>query len=223
MKRVIVMLGAFMMAVTPPKIVSSISTKPSYGLISYWEVWETLAQVEASLNRVGTMRARFFQVSNSGMHLTKGTIFISQPGRMRLEYDPPSQVLIVSNGWHLIYHDADLEQTSYLRLDATPAGVMLQTPVHLKDNVTVTGMRRMSDTVEGSMIWTKDPSIGELTLLFRERPFFLQQWRVKDLQGQIITVCLYAVKTALTLDPDLFHFQKEDSFQSSTISITTSM
>ncbi len=173
-----------------------------------WKIWETLAQIESSLNRVGTMRARFLQVSRStGMHVSKGTIFLSQPGRMRLEYDSPSHVMIVSNGWHLIYHDADLEQTSYIRLDATPAGVMLQTPVHLKDDVTVTDTRRMPGTVEASLILTKDSSAGELTLLFGERPFTLKKWIIKDMQGKMITVFLYAVKTGIFIDPDLFKFQ----------------
>ncbi len=208
--RVLMILGAFTVAEIPQAVAS---TDPLAGrsALPSWKIWETLAQVESSLNRVGTMRARFLQISrNNSMNVSKGTIFLSQPGRMRLEYDPPSHVMIVSNGWHLIYHDADLEQTSYIRLDATPAGVMLQTPVHLKDDVTVTDARRMPGTVEASLLLTQDPSAGELSLLFGERPFTLKQWRIKDLKGQIITVSLYAVKTGLTFDPDFFKFQSQD-------------
>ncbi|VBB69204.1 Outer membrane lipoprotein carrier protein LolA [invertebrate metagenome] len=164
--------------------------------------WETLAQVEAYLNSIRTMRARFLQVS--GTHVSKGTMFLAQPGRMRLEYDPPSSVLLLSNGWHLMYRDTKLDQTSYVRLNATPAGVLLQTSAHLKDDVTVMNTQRVLGSVAVSLIWTNDPDAGELTLLFGEHPFILKQWRVKDLQGQIVTVSLYDVRIGLTLDPDLF-------------------
>lgn len=166
---------------------------------------EILTQVEGYLNSVGTVRARFLQVSGTGAY-AGGSVFLSRPGRMRLEYDPPSPILIVADGQHLIYHDAKLEQTSYIGLDATPAGLMLRVPIRLQDDVTVTDVQRIPGAIEVSLVQTGDPSVGELTLLFEKHPFALKQWRVKDAQGQIVTVSLYEAETGVKLNPDLFKF-----------------
>ena len=171
-----------------------------------------LAQVETYLNSVGTMRARFLQVSGTGAY-AEGTAFLSRPGRMRLEYDPPSPLLIVADGRQIIYYDAKLEQTSYIGLEATPAGILLRSNIRLKDDVTVTDMQRVPGAVEVSLVQTKDPLAGELTLLFEERPFALKQWRVRDAQGQVVTVSLYDAESSLTLDPNLFKFTDPNFFK----------
>ena len=171
-----------------------------------------LAKVERYLNSVGTMRARFLQVSGTGAY-AEGTAFLSRPGRMRLEYDPPSPLLIVADGRRIIYYDAKLEQTSYIGLDATPAGILLRSNIRLKDDVTVTNIQRIPGALEVSLTQTKDPLAGELTLLFEERPFALKQWRVRDAQGQVVTVSLYDAQSSLTLDPDLFELADPNFFK----------
>ncbi|KAF0142468.1 MAG: Outer membrane lipoprotein-sorting protein [Rhodospirillaceae bacterium] len=173
---------------------------------------EILLQVETYLNNVGTVRARFLQVSGTGVY-AEGTVFLSRPGRMRLEYDPPSPLLIVADGRHLIYYDAKLEQTSYIGLETTPAGILLRVPVRLKGDVTVMAIHRVPGAVEVSLIQTRDPSAGELTLLFSEKPFALKQWRVRDAQGQTVTVSLYDAETDVKLDPKLFTFTDQKFFK----------
>lgn len=166
-----------------------------------------LDQVETYLNGVETIRARFLQISGTGTY-AEGKAFLSRPGHMRLEYDPPSSILIIADGRQLIYHDPRLEQTSYIGLDSTPVGLMLRSNISLKnnDNITVTYAKRARNTIEVSLVQTSDPSAGELTLLFSERPLALKQWKVKDIQGRTVTVTLYDVELGVRLDSTLFRF-----------------
>jgi len=60
-----------------------------------------IARVENYLNGITTLRARFFQVDPDNKE-KQGTLYIDRPGRLRLEYDPPVSVLMVSHGSRLV-------------------------------------------------------------------------------------------------------------------------
>lgn len=166
-----------------------------------------IARAEAYLNSIGTLRARFLQVAPNGMQ-AEGTAFIARPGRMRLQYDPPSPLLVVANGRFLIFHDRELGEPSYVPLESTPAGVLVRENVRLDGgDLAVTRVVRRAGVLEISLVDPKDAGQGELTLVFSEGPLTLRQWRVLDAQGQVTTVSLYEAQTGIALDPKLFQFQ----------------
>ena len=61
-----------------------------------------------------TLTARFEQMDAVNKSL-KGTFYLSRPGRLKFEYDPPAPFLIVANGSSLIYEDATTQQATRLR------------------------------------------------------------------------------------------------------------
>lgn len=164
-----------------------------------------IAQVEHYLNSVDTLKARFIQMSANGSY-AEGDLYLSRPGRMRLNYDAPNEIEIIADGHVLIYHDRKLEQVSYIGLDSSPAGIMLRPKVRLGGDTTVTGVQRIPGALEISMVQTSDPAAGELTLLFSANPLALKQWRVRDAQGQVVTVSLFDAVRGEALDPKLFEF-----------------
>ncbi|MFN3075314.1 MAG: LolA family protein [Alphaproteobacteria bacterium] len=172
----------------------------------------TVRTVETYLNEVQTMKARFVQVTAEG-NSVDGILYLSRPGRMRLEYAPPSPILVVADGTFLIYYDQKLGQTSYLGLDSTPAGILLKPNVKFGDETTVTGVRHLPGAVEVSLVQTNDPSAGELTLVLSGSPLALKQWRVKDAQNQVVTVSLFEEKSGVVLDPELFRFHDPNFFK----------
>jgi outer membrane lipoprotein-sorting protein len=164
-------------------------------------------RVEDYLNAVTTLKARFLQIAPNGAQ-AEGDAFLSRPGKMRLQYDPPSPLLVVADGRFLIVHDKQLGDPSWIPLDSTPAGILVRKDVRLEGaDVTVTRVGHQPGVVTVSMVETSDPGAGELTLVFSERPFELRQWRVVDTQGQTTTVSLYETQTGMRLDPRLFEFR----------------
>lgn len=166
-----------------------------------------IGRAEDYLNGITTLKARFLQIAGNG-NQAEGTAYLSRPGRMRLQYDPPSPMLVVADGSFLIVHDRELGDPSYIPLGSTPAGVLVRENVKLvgKD-VTVTRVARMPGILNISLVETDEPDAGELTLVFSESPFALRQWRVVDAQGSTTTVSLYESQTGLKLDPKLFEFK----------------
>jgi hypothetical protein len=93
---------------------------------------ETIARLETYLNRITTLRARFVQVSSNGA-VAEGDLYLSRPGRLRFEYDPPHPALLIANGVNLLYYDRDLEQASFLPLWETPLSFLLRERVDLSE------------------------------------------------------------------------------------------
>jgi len=54
-------------------------------------------EVEKYFNSIRTLQARFVQ-SNPNGGVVQGTLYLRRPGRMRFEYDAPSQLKIVADG-----------------------------------------------------------------------------------------------------------------------------
>jgi len=166
-----------------------------------------IARAQAYINDITTLKARFLQVAPTGAS-AEGTAYLSRPGKLRLDYDPPSQVEVIADGRFLIYHDGELKQTSWLGLDATPAGILVRPNVQFNGkDVTVTKVRRAPGVVTVTLVQAEDPGAGQMTLVFQEAPFELKQWQVVDAQGQLTSVSLFDARSGVKLDPKLFEFK----------------
>jgi len=166
-----------------------------------------IAQAEDYLNTVQTLKARFIQVAPSG-ETAEGDLMLWRPGRMRLEYDPPAPILVLATGKFLVYFDKKLKQTSYMDLETSIAGVLVRDRVRLDgDDLKVLKVAHAPDLVNITVTHRKDPSQGQITLVFTQHPFALRQWQVLDAQNQATTVSLFEPKLGIPLDPELFKFR----------------
>lgn len=159
------------------------------------------------LNGVTSLKARFLQINGNGGQ-SEGTAYLSRPGHLRLQYDPPSPLLVVADGTFLIVQDKTVDNPSYIPLGQTPAGMLVRDHVQLDGkDLEVTRVSHQPGVLSVTVEQADDEDQGTLTLVFSERPFQLRQWQVQDSQGQTTSVSLYDVTTGLTLDPSLFEFK----------------
>jgi outer membrane lipoprotein-sorting protein len=168
-----------------------------------------LQKLAAYLNGIRTMTARFTQYSENG-GLAEGQLYLERPGRMRFEYDPPSPILLVADGNFVIYFDKSLEQTSYLPIGSTPAWFLLRDNIRLGGDVSVTGYEHTPGAIRVTLVQTKEPDAGAVTLTFSDRPLELKQWSLVDAQGKRTTVALADVKLGVPLDKKLFVFKEPE-------------
>lgn len=171
-----------------------------------------LARASAYLNKIDTLQARFLQIDGRG-GVAEGDLYVDRPGKMRLSYDPPTPILIVADGSYVIYVDLELGEPSYLDIDDTPAGFLLEPDWSFTDDdVIVKDILRQPGVIEITATRADDPSAGDLTFVFSDGPFELRQWRVKDTQSQEITVTLFETKTGIDFDSNLFRYENADVF-----------
>lgn len=167
----------------------------------------TLARVEEYLNSVHTLQSKFIQVAPNGRQTT-GTFYLSRPGKMRLEYDPPVKDFVVADGAFLFYWDGEMRQQSSAPIGSTLADFILRKEVRLTGDVTVTDVYQAPGVVEVSLVETKDPGKGTLTLVFEDRPFQLRKWRVLDAQGLTTEVALVNPRAGVQFDAGMFYFKE---------------
>ena len=165
-----------------------------------------VGRVEAFLNNLHTLKARFEQIAPDG-RTSGGTVWLQRPGRMRFQYDPPSPFLLVAGYGLLVFHDAQLNQTSNIPLGRTPVGLLLQDPVKLVgQGITVQQVARYPGQLQVTMYRTATPGEGNLTLVFADGPLTLRSWIVVDAQRQQTRVMLYDVQSGGTFDASLFSY-----------------
>lgn len=162
-----------------------------------------LARIEIYLNSISTVRARFTQISET-QGLSQGEFYLSRPGRMRIEYDPPVPYLYVADGTWLTFWDSRLGQRSDVLLGSTLADFITRESIRLSGDVTVTGVHREPGTIKVDLVQTEDPGEGRLTLQFQDNPLQLQSWRVVDAQGLTTEVWLTDPAFGVPLASNLF-------------------
>jgi outer membrane lipoprotein-sorting protein len=166
-----------------------------------------LARVEAYLNNLSTLTAEFTQYGGDGSVVT-GRLYLKRPDELRVEYDPPSPLLIVAKGGRLTYYDRELRQAEHVRIEDSPAAVLLRRELAFGTDILA---RRVTE--EGGVIRimaenARDPGAGFITLVFTKTPFELRQWVVRDGQGLETRVVLDGVHKGGPLDPKLFVFNE---------------
>src|SRR4051812_42578239 len=163
-----------------------------------------LQRMAAYLNNIRTMVARFQQVGSNGG--STGRVWVMRPGRMRFEYDAPTQIALLADAQSVYYWDKELNQTSKYELRQTPAWFFLRDPISFGGDVVVTRFERAGGVVRVTLVEGGRPELGSLTLVFRENPLALVQWTVVDQQGKTTTVSLHDVQFGVALDPGMFQY-----------------
>ena len=160
------------------------------------------------LESVKTLRGQFLQVSSNG-RLASGKIYMSRPGRMRFEYDPPDSILMIADGLFFVYIDRDLEQTTHVFLKSTPLSFLVQEKIVFEGDVTVTKIVRSPGILKITIKKTKEPEMGSIKLVFSDKPLALKKWVVVDAQNIETTVNLTGTQTGIKLDPKLFTYSNK--------------
>jgi outer membrane lipoprotein-sorting protein len=165
-----------------------------------------LKQVETYLNGIQTLKSQFQQVNPDG-NLVRGTFQLKRPGKMRIDYDPPIKNFIVADGHFVYFWDAEAKEQSNAPIGSTMADFILRPDLHLSGDVTVSSMDDNAGVLEVTLVQTKDPGLGRLTLMFQEQPFGLKKWRVLDAQGATTEVALLDPQLGVSLDDGQFYFR----------------
>ena len=162
-----------------------------------------IARIEAYLNKLGSVRARFIQTTSTGA-FAEGRLYLRRPGKLRLDYAPPVKLQIFADGFWLIYVDGELEQANHVPLSATPARVLVAENIRLSGDITVTHIERTAQMIRLYLVQTEEPDAGALVLVFSDNPLTLRQWRVIDAQGISTRVSLVNPEFNVFIDNKVF-------------------
>ncbi|CAN7651579.1 outer membrane lipoprotein carrier protein LolA [Bradyrhizobium sp. LjRoot220] len=162
------------------------------------------ARVSSYLSSLQTLVGNFVQVGPDGSK-TKGDFVIQKPGKVRFEYDAPSQIAIVADGSSLAVRDKKLATQDIYPLSQTPLRFLLSDRIDLLKDTNVVSVTA-DDVFISVTIEEKQALIGtsRLMLMVGTKDGQLKQWTVTDPQGYDTTVAVYNLDTSKKVDPGLF-------------------
>lgn len=162
-----------------------------------------VARAVAYLEGLTEATAKFVQTDARGRSTT-GALFLKRPGKARFAYDPPSGLLVVSDGGVVSVQDKRLKTFDAYPLAATPLSLFLAKSIRLDRGVSVTRVARMAD---GFSITARDgrkQTAGTITLTFTDAPLALAGWTVTDAQSRPTRIQLSGLQRATGLERSLF-------------------
>ncbi len=172
---------------------------------------KALDAISAYLNGITTLKGGFVQVEPNGT-ADEGTFYISKPGKMRFEYNPPSPLLLVSDGHTVAVANRRLNTVDHYPLVDTPLGLILNNTLDLRHNPQLVSVTHQQGSIILGMRTSTNRSEANLALVFSEPDYELRQWSIVDAQGLTTTVALRSLVPGTPLLPALFVLPEKNAF-----------
>jgi outer membrane lipoprotein-sorting protein len=161
-------------------------------------------KVSSYLSSVQQLVGNFVQVGPDGSRV-KGEFYMSKPGKIRFEYDPPSPIEIIADGQSVVVRDRKLATQDLYPLSQTPLRFLLSDRIDLLRETNVVAVRS-DDVYVTVVIEERHALIGtsRLLMMLGAKDYQLKQWTVTDPQGYDTTVAVSNLDTSKRPDPGLF-------------------
>ncbi|WP_353473312.1 outer membrane lipoprotein carrier protein LolA [Salipiger sp. H15] len=156
----------------------------------------SLGEVSQYLNSIQSAKGQFTQINNDGS-ISTGTISIKRPGKVRFEYNPPDQALVLAWAGAVYVFDKKLGgQPETYPLSQTPLSIILAQNVNLGRAGMVTGHGYDGTATTVTAQDPEHPDRGSIQMKFTGNPVQLRQWVITDGNGSKTTVVLGALDNA---------------------------
>ena len=162
----------------------------------------SILKVEKFFKNLKTLEADFIQVSPSGK-TSDGKFFLDLPGKLRIDYNQPNNILITTKGFWIVIQNRQLKSTNNIPLNQTPFSILLENKINFNNKDLIVELQKKLGIIEVKVKLAKNKQAGELILEFSEKPFILKKWIIRDIVGYETTVLIqntiYNQKLAFTL------------------------
>ncbi|HCX67970.1 MAG TPA: hypothetical protein DHK64_10675 [Rhodobiaceae bacterium] len=197
--------GSKALAETADGMAASAATTPEASL-SEEDGW-ALDEASAYLTSLENLQGDFLQVGPDGS-VAEGRFYLRRPGRLRFEYAPPENLLVVADGTWVAIKDSSAAAQRY-PMASTPLSLILAENVNLRDEARILNVEEQPGSLLITLADRSGEAPGQITLIFDRPKMQLRQWVVTDVQGLQTTVALRNVETGIRADNSLF-FLRDD-------------
>tara|TARA_Y100000589_G_scaffold311875_1_gene331631 strand:- start:103 stop:708 length:606 start_codon:yes stop_codon:yes gene_type:complete len=157
-------------------------------------------EVKEYLKNLNTLEASFIQISSDG-DIKRGKIFLNLPGKLRIDYIEPDDLLITSNGFWLTVQNKKLKQTNNIPLERTPLNLFLNKKFNFEDNSNI------KFKIENNVItltFFEDQKESKFELEFNSNPLRLRKWIIIDEFENKTSVMLQNIEMDVKLSNKIF-------------------
>jgi outer membrane lipoprotein-sorting protein len=151
---------------------------------------------------VRTMTGEFVQFGPRGEQ-TGGKFYIERPGKIRFNYEAPSNFKVIADGKSVVINNPKLKTWDLYPLSKTPLKLLLDERIDLSDGK----VRNVREENDLTTIELSDKQVfgnSTITMMFDPRSNELRQWTITDAQGKDTTVMIFNVQEGVRFDPGIF-------------------
>lgn len=163
-----------------------------------------IQRINQSLNASTTLVGDFQQINADGRRRS-GKLYVQRPGKLRFDYNPPSQLEVVSDGSNVAVIDKRVPQQDLYGIGQTPLKFLVAERIDVARDTKVIGVKREKDEV---VLEIEDRNTvagtSRIRIHFHGETFALRRWTVTDPQGIPTTVQLANLSTQQRPDRSLF-------------------
>ena len=150
-------------------------------------------QIETFFKNLATLEADFIQVSPSG-NVSNGKIYLDLPGKLRIDYKNPNNLLITSKGFWIVIQDRQSKTTNNIPVKSSPFSIFLENELFLKNKNFKTEYSIDTGIITLKIKSLKNDKPEGLIIEFSEKPFNLKKWIISDTFGEKTTVLIQNAK-----------------------------
>lgn len=196
----------------------------------------SLSRIDNYLNSLNSLQADFQQLqpsvnSNDKSSIAEGVLYLSRPGRLRVDYTKGASLQIISDGTYLVYRDLEADQSSTTKLADTALSALVKKDVNLARDFKVVGFVRSAAaagassnpsakaaaaTLSVSVMPRAEENRDMLILFFKdaaESPELLG-WSLRNAEGETATLNFRNLQPNAPLASDLFNLKTKNSGKS---------
>lgn len=151
---------------------------------------------------VKTITGEFVQFGPRGEQ-TGGTFYIARPGKIRFNYEKPSQIRVVADGKSVVVNNKKLDTWDVYPLDKTPLKLLLSDKIDFSGDK-VKSVKEESDLTTIMMTDKKIFGNAKITMMFDPKSYELRQWTITDAQGLDTTVMIFNTKEGVKFEAAMF-------------------
>ena len=150
-------------------------------------------QIEKFFKNLTSLEAKFIQVSPSG-NVSNGKIYLDLPGKLRLDYEKPSSLLITCKGFWIVIQDRSMKTTNNIPVKNSPFAVLLENKLFSSNQNLKTEYITEAGIISLKIKSKNNDKQESLVLEFTENPFSLKKWVITDSLGENTTVLIQNAK-----------------------------
>ena len=165
---------------------------------------ELVSRVNSYFNGLSGFVSEFIQHAADGRRLD-GKLYVQRPGKLRFDYNPPSEIEIIADGKSVVVRNRKLATQDIYPIGQTPLKFLLAETIDITRDLKLVRVSKSADTI--NVVLEDKSTLGgtsRVNIAIDDAKSTLKQWIVTDPQGFDTRIVISNMNSGRRIDPGLF-------------------
>ena len=168
---------------------------------------ENIKKIFSYLENFSSLKSDFIQINNNGNILT-GKIFLSRPGKIRIEYNE-NPLVVISDGKKVATVNKKLKNVTFYSLNDIPIKMLLYKDFDL-NKIKILNYREKDNNLFLNLTENKFAEQGFVEIIFEKNPFQMKKWTVISNDQSKTEILLNNLEFNSKIEKNKFDISEED-------------